>query len=240
MLIDVCFTADSLKPHAVAGKIAVVIDVFRTTTTIATALGRGAEKIVPVSSRLEAKRTLIDYPGAILAGESKGQRIKGFHFGNSPFEFTSASVSGKTIIMCTTNGTKAVQKASGALALYLGAFVNARAITQKIEQQEYDIILACAGTQRTFSLEDTCCAGYLIALLAKTKKMELTDSARTALAVYRQYRDNPAYRLRNSRNGKTLMKNGCWSEIQYCCTKDLLEVIPALIPPGWIVPLPEQ
>ena len=238
MQIDVCFTANALKPCSVSGKLAVVIDVFRTTTTIATALARGAEKIVPVSSRQEADRALRNYPDALLAGEFKGQRIKGFHLGNSPLEFTQDSLSGKTIIMCTTNGTKTVQMARGADQLYLGAFVNAGAVARKTGEQECDIVLACAGTQRTFSLEDTCCAGCLIALIKKIKKAELTDSAMAALAVYERYKNNLAYYLRGSKNGRVLLNNGHTADIEYCCTKDLLNLIPALLPPGYIAPLP--
>ena len=127
MYIDVSFAADALNPSSAYGKLAVVIDVFRATTTIVTALARGAERIVPVSAEKEICRACKNYPDALLAGECMGEKIKGFHFGNSPFEFTHDAVAGRTIIMRTTNGTKAVHKASAAKAVYLGAYVNATA-----------------------------------------------------------------------------------------------------------------
>ena len=56
--------------------------------------------------------------------------------GNSPEDYSPELVGGKTVIFTTTNGTQALLHAKKAKQIYLGAFVNASAVVQKLLGQE--------------------------------------------------------------------------------------------------------
>src|SRR5216110_511568 len=75
--------------------VCVVFDVLRATSSMATALGNGAEAIIPVADITEALAIRQRQPNVLLAGERNGVRIEAnltgsfpFDLGNSPREFT--------------------------------------------------------------------------------------------------------------------------------------------------------
>src|SRR4051812_9880580 len=136
--LEVLFTpADfsALKPQNLSNTVCVVFDILRATTSMVTALANGAEQIIPVSAIPEALALRHKYPGALLAGERHGLRIRAdqtggvdFDLGNSPREFTADKVRGKTIITTTTNGTRALQACTGAKQILVGCFLNLKAV----------------------------------------------------------------------------------------------------------------
>ena len=132
MKIDVFFTPVGLGPSDVAGRTVVVVDVLRATTTITVALAAGAKAVLPAASTEEALRIAqnLERDDMLLAGERRSVRIPGFALGNSPCEFASDAVRGKTIVMTTTNGTQALITAQGAREVIVGAAVNFAAVVQ--------------------------------------------------------------------------------------------------------------
>src|SRR5690606_24311561 len=105
-MVDVCFTPDELVSGELQGRVAVVVDVLRATSSIVEALANGARSVLPVAS-IEAAVRLAQNVGrdqVLLCGERRGLPIEGFDLGNSPREFTPERVAGKTLIMTTTNG----------------------------------------------------------------------------------------------------------------------------------------
>jgi 2-phosphosulfolactate phosphatase len=46
--LDVFFTPIQAKPGDTAGRLVVIVDVLRASTTVATALGNGAKTVMPV------------------------------------------------------------------------------------------------------------------------------------------------------------------------------------------------
>lgn len=226
MEIDVSFTAQGITSQNIENKVVVVLDIFRATSTISTALAHGAEAIYPVSSVDKAYLLKSTYPEALLGGEENSDKIRGFDLGNSPLEYTHDLVRGQKIILCTTNGTKAVCNSSGARAIFIGSFLNASAVIEKIIEFNTDTFLACAGTKGTYSLEDACCTGYLIKLLSSRLMLKLSDAALGTLALYEKYGDNLPLYLSKSRNGQVLLSKGRWTDIAYCCQKNKLDVVP--------------
>src|SRR5919112_5234633 len=85
--------------------IIVIIDVFRATTTIATALYNGAARVIPVAEVEECKRLGNLIIGSITAGEREGKVIEGLQYGNSPTEYPREFIQDKTVVLTTTNGT---------------------------------------------------------------------------------------------------------------------------------------
>ena len=110
MRVDLVFSPQALAPGALAGRTALVIDVLRASTTIVTALANGARALIPCLGPEEARERLQGFASgeALLGGERGARRLSGFALGNSPLEYTSEEVKGKTIFFTTTNGTRAL------------------------------------------------------------------------------------------------------------------------------------
>lgn len=228
MKVEICFTAQELTPSLAYGKTIVILDIFRTSSTIITALAQGAARVIPASSPEKAIALKKHYPSCLLGGEYQNERIAAFALGNSPLEYTHELIKEQTVILSTTNGTGSIQKAreAGAAKILIGSFLNAQALAKKLQENPQDILLVCVGTQGEFSLEDTCCAGYLLQLLQGTRKLFINDRALNALALYQHFQQNLPYNLSQSRNGRALLLKGQWSDIEYCCLTDLFATIP--------------
>jgi len=152
----------SLVPRgALRGGVAVVVDVLRATTVMVHALAAGCEAVIPCLEIDEAQRIAESFPPgkAILAGERKGIPIDGFDLGNSPGSFTPETCGGKTVVMTTTNGTKAVLACLEAERVMIGAFPNFAATVQMLHAEERPIHVVCAGTDGFISYEDSLLAG---------------------------------------------------------------------------------
>ena len=136
MKIDIRFDSFELDELELRGKNAVVIDVLRSSTTIAVALSNGAREIIPVESIENAVKISGSLFGDVTlrAGERNGKMIQGFNLGNSPLEYNESTVKGKSIIFCTTNGSVAMHKGRFAQNLAVGAFVNASKVTEFIKE----------------------------------------------------------------------------------------------------------
>ncbi len=146
---------------ALKGGLAVVIDILRATTTMIHALAAGCDAILPCGEIDEARRLAgaLSPGSAVLAGERRGLPIEGFALGNSPAACTPANCSGKTIVMTTTNGTRAILAALEAERVMVAAFVNRRATIDALKADGRPIHLVCAGTDGLVSLEDAMFAG---------------------------------------------------------------------------------
>ena len=90
MRVEVFFGTTGLTANESAGRIVVVIDVLRASTTIATALANGARTVIPLDSSDEVvtRAKAFDRSEVKLAGERQMRPIPGFDLGNSPREFT--------------------------------------------------------------------------------------------------------------------------------------------------------
>jgi len=153
--------------------VCLVFDIFRATTSIVTALANGASAVIPVLDIPNALVLRERNPHLLLAGERDGLRIRAqltggvdFDLGNSPLEFTSDKVSGKTIAMTTTNGTRALRAAARARTVLIGSFLNLRATADGVRRLNPDeLLIVCSGTAEQSSYEDVLAAGALSELL---------------------------------------------------------------------------
>ena len=76
------FSPRLLDIYDVSNSIVVIIDVFRATSTIATALHNGALKIIPVDSVEKCISIGNATPNSISAGERDGKIIEGLAHGD--------------------------------------------------------------------------------------------------------------------------------------------------------------
>ena len=165
--VEVCFTPNLYPLHIEDEyEIVVAIDVLRATTAICTAFEYGVSKIIPVSTLDEA----IEYreKGYIVAAERKGQIVSGFELGNSPYSYMNPKFKGKTIVLTTTNGTKAINTAKQVDSLVIGSLVNLDAICKYLLDMNKSVLLLGSGWKNKFCLEDTICAGAIADNLLKT------------------------------------------------------------------------
>ena len=169
MKVSVYAAYNHVKPSEIRGNTAIVIDVLRATSTIVEALKNGCRLVVPVETPEDAvniKRSNQD-ESTILGGERKAVKITGFDYGNSPLEYNPKNVKGKTLILCTTNGTQAILRARDASRILITALSNISASAIKAAEYGNDISIICAGTKEKFSAEDVLAAGALIDRLEK-------------------------------------------------------------------------
>jgi 2-phosphosulfolactate phosphatase len=150
-----------VPPGALRKGVAVVVDVLRATTVMVHALAAGCEAVIPCLEVEEARRIAATFPGgrAMLAGERQGLPIDGFDLGNSPDSFTPEVCRGKTLVMTTTNGTRAVLACLEAERVVVGAFPNFAATAKVLLGEDRPIHVVCAGTDGLISYEDSLLAG---------------------------------------------------------------------------------
>jgi len=230
--IDVVQTADRVVPERVAGATALVIDVLRASTTIVTALGNGAACVVPVASVEDArarKRAL--GPATLLAGERHGDPPEGFDCGNSPLEFTPERVRARTIVLTTSNGTRALAASRGAGAVGVAALVNAGAAAAWALRRGTDVVLVCAGALGARAIEDETCAGILVErLAAEATGAALTRSAEAARVLNRRYGKNLESLSRDAPHARGLAAKGYAADLVFCLALDTTTVVPIASP----------
>jgi 2-phosphosulfolactate phosphatase len=236
MRIDVTFSSGQLDELQLRDKNIIVIDVLRSSTTIAVALHNGAREIIPVASIESAVKISGSLFGEVTlrGGERNGKIIDGFNLGNSPKEYSFSNVSGKSIIFCTTNGSVAMHKSRYARNLAIGSFVNATAIADYIREINGDFLIVCAGRAGAlgnFSIEDAVCAGMILHKLSEEKSanVEMSDAARASHLLYKNLGRTLPKLLKTSDHGRYLTEIGFADDLRICAAVDTVPVLPVLM-----------
>ncbi|MEJ2540601.1 MAG: 2-phosphosulfolactate phosphatase [Gemmatimonadota bacterium] len=227
MKVDVRFTIPELDAGELNGATAVVVDVVRATTTLTTALARGAGAVFPAASAEEAIRLLqsLGREDTLLCGERKGLRPEGYDLGNSPSEFTDEVVAGKRLIMNTTNGTRALRAVEDASRVVAAAFVNLGAVAEAIASEER-VLVVCAGRNDRFALEDAACAGALLLRLRDSGvELDAGDAARSAMTLAAEQPLDRAF-LASTHAGRALAAVDLEEDLGPCAEMDVLPVVP--------------
>lgn len=245
MRIDVAFTPQGVPPGDLAGRPVLVIDVLRATTTICAALDAGARAVIPVGSTEEALRMVqtLDSRDVLLAGERNCEPIPGFQLGNSPREMTPDAVRGRTIVMTTTNGTRALLAAATAGTVHVAAGVNLSAAADHARQalaDRGDLLVVCAGRDQSFSLDDAYVAGRLVlqALGGRRIRKGLNDAALVSVDLARRYGPRFDRPLAISAAGRQLRALGYAEDIAHAATVDRHPVLPVFRDRRITVPAP--
>ena len=220
--------------------VCVVIDVLRATTNIAAILENGCSAIHPCASpeiafELAQKLRLLHGPEKIiLGGEQDGKPIEGFDGGNSPLEYTRRRISGKTLILSTSNGTKTLSAVQRCGEIFTAAFVNITATAERVasilhENPDQSLLIACSGREGAYCEEDTAGAGMLLQILSgHLEKLEFSDTARAALHVANGAEKNLEKMLFQSWWGRHLSSLGLDEDISFCAQKDIMSIVPRL------------
>ncbi len=218
MRVHVAFTPAETAPAPTA----IVVDVLRATSTIAQALAAGHPRVLSCAEVDEA-RALARDAGGLLAGERKCVRIPGFDRGNSPQEFTGAGDG--TVILTTTNGTRALVTAASACRRVLaGSLLNLEAVTAAAREAGEDVVVVCAGVLGAFALDDAYCAGRIVEALGG----EPTDAAAAAVRLRRSFA-SAEEGLRASQSARNLLAAGLESDIAFCARESVLGIVPRVV-----------
>ena len=228
--VDVHLAPELAPAGALAGSMAIVIDVLRATTTIVHALAAGCIDVRPCADLDEAQR-LADSMRAgkvLLGGERGGDPPPGFDLGNSPREYTCKICKGTTLVLTTTNGTKALARAVEAERVLVAAFVNYSAVCEQLRHDARPLHIVCAGQNGTPALEDTLLAGALVDFVSEEMEVRLNDSARLAWDCYENHGRVLAGALEISGSGEGLCKLGYAEDVRACAEVDKFHLVPEL------------
>jgi 2-phosphosulfolactate phosphatase len=224
--IEVCFTPKLFAEiFTKENFLVVLVDILRATTSICTAFSNGVSSIIPVGDMEEAR----DYKekGYMVASEQDGKKLDFADFGNSAFSFTRERVSGKTLVYCTTNGTRALETARSAELIVIGSFINLSALAEWIRNRKANVVILCSGWKNKFCLEDTLFAGALASsLLERSDFTSNCDSTMASIDLWNLAKtDIPAY-LEKAAHRHRLKRLGLDDVIAYSFTPDQTDVVP--------------
>jgi 2-phosphosulfolactate phosphatase len=221
MHIDVAFTPVETAPASLG----IVVDVIRATSTIAQALAAGYERVLCCAEIEEARALRAELPSSLVGGERKAVRIEGFDVGASPREFLEARA--ETLILTTTNGTRAILEAAKHCDdVVLGSLLNLDAVAAAVGGR--DMVVACAGFQGAFALDDAYCAGRIVQLVKGSR----TDAAIGSELIARAF---PT--ALEAFNARTYGPSGLEEDIAFCARENVLDVVPRLV--GMVGPAAE-
>jgi 2-phosphosulfolactate phosphatase len=197
--LNVFFTPSTIISNETnLNDIYIVIDVIRATTSIAVMFDQGASRVVVAGTVEQAREAAQKIPGRFLCGERNVQPVPGFDYGNSPVQFSQLDLTGRELIMTTTNGTRAFYACPEDSTRLAGSFYNARAVTSHAlklaQERKSNISLVCSGELGYFALDDAVCAGFLAHELQQYDEespqgvpLHLHESANAAKALYHAY-----------------------------------------------------
>jgi 2-phosphosulfolactate phosphatase len=237
-----------IPPGSLRGGVAVVVDVLRATTVMVHALANGCEAVIPCAEIEEAEAIAAGLPSGktILGGERGGLPIPGFDLGNSPGDYTREVCEGKTLVMTTTNGTRAILASQEAERVYIASFANLKATAEELTVQllkkdhGHPIHIVCSGTEGFISLEDSLLAGALAKHLADAMVPQYPEGERLgndeALIVLSQWLEvelfleqRPLWKLlQMGRGGRNVTRIGLEEDIQVAARVNRLPIIAEL------------
>jgi 2-phosphosulfolactate phosphatase len=225
--LEICFTPAIFEAHADIEAVVVVIDILRATSSICTAFANGVREIIPVATLEEARE--MKSKGYLLAAERDGFVLDFADFGNSPYNFTSDKVEGRSVAYSTTNGTGIMKRASECHDVVIGSYLNFSALCRWLEEQDRKVVIVCAGWKTRFSLEDALCSGAVAERLLQGGRFTTQcDSVHAATDLWKAAKDDLMVYIEKAAQRSRLRDKGLDDCLQYCHTFDVTDIIPVL------------
>jgi 2-phosphosulfolactate phosphatase len=228
--VQVHLLPELVPPGRLAGVVAVVVDVLRASTTMVHALAAGCKSVQPCLEIEDAHRLIgeMRVGRSLLGGERGGKPLPGFDLGNSPREYTSGVCEGKTLVLTTSNGTKALLRAAEADRVLVAALVNFSAVCEQLRHDLRAVHIICSGSEGEITIEDTLVAGGLVEFLCEVSEVQLNDSARLAWDCYENQGGMVLETLQLSRSGAGLCDLGYAEDIRDAARIDRFNLVPEL------------
>jgi 2-phosphosulfolactate phosphatase len=130
--------------------------------------------------------------------------------------------------MSTTNGTRAIVTGGEGERLVACAFTNLGAVAESLKDAS-SVAILCSGREDRFSLEDSLCAGLLIARLQGEYDVTpvLNDASRAALALADSLQPDRAF-LSDTAAGRALIEIGLGDDLDICAHVDRHSIVPEM------------
>ena len=233
--INVCLSTSLFSLYNEGNKLVVVVDILRATTVISTAFHYGIKDLIPVSE-LEEAQGYLNKEGYIVAAERNAEPIEGIPYGNSPFQYMNEKVRDKTLVLTTTNGTKAIHL-SKHHEVITASFVNIIAVFNYILQSDKDVIIFCSGWKGLPNMEDTIFAGQLSEMLMSSKQFSSKcDSLISSISLYKSSDDDVFSFLEHSAHRIRLKHLNMEQDTKFCLSPNLKSEIIPLFKDGKLIP----
>jgi len=229
-VVRVCISPALYELYRQAEGVTVVVDIFRASSAICTAIHNGVLEVIPVASIHDAKRYADD--DVIIAAERGGEVVDGFKYGNSPLSYiNNPEVNGKTLVLTTTNGTQAIDAAKNDGDLVIGSFCNLKVLTEWLIKENQDVMILCAGWKNRLNLEDSLFAGAVVdGLIENGFDYDIdSDAAIIARLLYTSAKDDLGKFLENSSHRNRLKNLNLEKDIDYCLSLNTCPVVPKLV-----------
>ena len=233
--LSVCLSPKLFECYNTENNIIVIIDLFRATSVISTAFEFGISKIIPVTS-LEDALKFKNKKNHILAAERNTKLVEGFNYGNSPYHYMEKNITGKTLVLTTTNGTKAINLAKGN-KIITASYINFHSVVNYLNSSNNDVTILCSGWKNFLNLEDTILAGHISLVLMKSGLFSSDcESVQISKQIYLNSRSdvleflsNSAYRKRN--NSEELIR-----DTEFCLKPKIKSQIVPMLEDNYLIP----
>ena len=233
--LSVCLSPKLFECYNTENNTIVVIDLFRATSVISTAFEFGISKIIPVTS-LEDALKFKNKKNHILAAERNTKLVEGFNYGNSPYHYMKKNIIGKTLVLTTTNGTKAINLAKGN-KIITASYINFHSVVNYLKSYNNDVTILCSGWKNFLNLEDTILAGHIALVLMKNGLFSSDcESVKISKQIYLNSRgdvleflSNSAYRKRN--NSEELIR-----DTEFCLKPKIKSQIVPMLEDNYLIP----
>ncbi len=233
--LNVCLTSDLFHHYDEGNKLVIVVDILRATTVISTAFHYGISELIPVIS-LEQAKQYINKEGYIVAAERNAEPIEGVPLGNSPFQYMNDDVKNKTLVLTTTNGTKAI-RLSSKHEVISACFINIDVVYDFIMKSIKDVIVLCSGWKGLVNMEDSIFAGILSDKLLKTNEFQSQcDSLLASVAIKRDAGNDLFSYLEDSAHRNRLKHLNMEADTKFCLNPTFKSSIIPILKNGKLIP----
>jgi len=219
------------------GAIAIVVDALRASTTIAALFAHGADRVLVVARVEDALSLAAEMPGVVLVGERSGERLPGFHLGNSPLEvLASPRMDGQTVIFTSSNGAQRLTACYSSDRILVGTVSNASAIARFVrlyaEQTRREVVLISAGKypdEQYHSPEDDAVSAYLAMRIG----LPIAEDSHDSFAHWEQELVLQGLEaiFCGSQHARRLMEIGYSEDVFFCARPDTYSTLPAVLAP---------
>ena len=225
--------ADDIGHGELIGSVSVVADILRASSTIITALSQGARAVIPCLTVEEANATAAHSSDILRGGERHGTLVDGFDLSNSPTDYRTAQLSGRSVAFTTTNGTRALLGCKEAERIFVGCFLNLGCLERRLRSFHCPLHIICAGTNGRVTGEDVLFAGALTRRIVDSGHTSpiLTDVTAIALGFFDANRGSSlTQRLQATRGGRNLTELGLEADISFAAQTDTIPLLAEYFP----------
>ncbi len=197
--------------------VAVVIDVLRATSTAVVLLAKGAKGLAVVASPAGLSLLSADEGPYLYVSEFSQLAAQGDRIDNSPVQAEQLQLAGRTAVLITTNGTRALDAAaSRSTQVLVASFLNVTAVARHLERiKARRVTLLPAGDFEKGETrpEDELCADALEQLLSggRPDLKSLAEACRNHARIER----------------RILAETGFAADLELCLSSDRYPVVPS-------------